>query len=152
MELFRLTRRKYAEILSGAGAAIKGARWNSVGIEVIYTASNRSLAMAEVAVHFSMATVPDDYVMTTIYVPDSISMEILADTDLPPGWSVFPHLTATQKIGDLFILENKNCLLRVPSSVTKGDHNVLINPGHKDFRRIKIIDSEPFPFDSRIFR
>jgi RES domain-containing protein len=152
MELYRLARRKYAETLSGAGAAIKGARWNSIGIEVIYTASNRSLAMAEVAVHFSIATVPDDYVMTTIYVPDSISMEILAETNLPSDWSVFPHLTATQKIGDLFILENKNCLLRVPSSVTKGDYNILINPAHKDFRKIKIIDSEPFPFDSRIFR
>jgi RES domain-containing protein len=152
MELYRLARRKYAETLSGAGAAIKGARWNSVGIEVIYTASNRSLAMAEVAVHFSMATVPEDYVMTTIYVPDSVSMETLADTDLPSNWSVFPHQTATQKIGDLFILENKNCLLRVPSSVTKGDYNILINPAHKDFRKIKIIDSEPFPFDSRIFR
>ena len=44
-----LAREKFAGSLSGKGAAISGARWNSVGIEMIYTAANRSLAMAEVA-------------------------------------------------------------------------------------------------------
>ena len=54
MEVFRLTRSKFSNILSGKGAAEKGARWNSMGMELIYTAANRSLAMAEVAVHFTL--------------------------------------------------------------------------------------------------
>lgn len=51
MQVFRLSRKKYADVLSGQGAAIRGARWNSKGTEVIYTAENRSLAMAEVLIH-----------------------------------------------------------------------------------------------------
>ena len=66
MEVFRLTREKFSKELSGKGAALKGARWNSIGVELIYTALNRSLAMAEVAVHFTLATLPSDYMMVTI--------------------------------------------------------------------------------------
>ncbi len=152
MELFRLTRSKYANVLSGAGAAIKGARWNSVGIEMIYAAANRSLAMAEVAVHFSLATIPNDYVMNVIHVPDNLAVLMLAEAELPVDWSVFPHHSSTQKIGDSFILENKYCLFRVPSAVTKGDYNFLINPAHKSFGKIRIVQSDPFPFDNRIFK
>jgi|GEM_PF-4099468 len=36
MEVFRLAGKKYSKILTGAGAAINGARWNSKGIEIIY--------------------------------------------------------------------------------------------------------------------
>ena len=51
MKVFRISRGKYATPLSGEGAAKYGARWNPVGIALIYTAQNRALAMAEVAVH-----------------------------------------------------------------------------------------------------
>ncbi|HCN36596.1 MAG TPA: RES superfamily protein, partial [Bacteroidetes bacterium] len=58
MEVFRLVRQKYSYELSGAGSAMNGARWNSKGVEMIYTSINRSLAMAEVLVHFTAATLP----------------------------------------------------------------------------------------------
>jgi RES domain-containing protein len=152
MEVYRLTRQKFASTLSGKGAAIKGARWNSPGVEIIYTAGNRSLAMAEVAVHFTLATLPEDYMMSTIFIPDNISIQNLKTADLPKDWNSFPHKSTTQAIGDQFITENKYCLLRVPSAVTLGDHNLLINPKHKEFDKIKIIDIEKFPFDKRIFK
>lgn len=152
MELYRLAREKYSSPLSGKGSAIKGARWNSIGVELIYTASNRSLAMAEVAVHFTLATLPDDYMMVTIFVPDDIQMKEVSESDLPENWRDFPHPVATQKLGDDFVTENKYCILKIPSVVTMGDYNVLINCNHKDFSRIRIIKIEPFPFDKRIFR
>lgn len=152
MEAYRLTRKKFAKPLSGIGAAIKGARWNSVGIEMIYTAANRSLAMAEVAVHFTLATLPADYVMLTIFIPDDVAVLKASIKDLPKDWNVFPHPISTQTVGDYFINENKYCVLQIPSVVTKGDYNLLINPKHSDFKRIKIIDTEKFPFDQRIFK
>ncbi|CAN5711619.1 MAG: RES family NAD+ phosphorylase [Acidobacteria bacterium] len=152
MEAFRLSREKYAAPLSGKGAAMKGARWNSVGVELIYTASNRSLAMAEVAVHLTMATIPSDYVMLTIYLPDDISTQKLTETDLPTNWNAFPHPISTQVIGDKFIADNNYCVLQIPSVVTQGDYNLLINPYHSDFSKIKIIAIEKFPFDKRIFK
>ncbi len=152
MEVFRLARERYALPLSGKGAAIKGARWNSIGVEVIYTAQNRSLAMAEVAVHFTWATLPDDYMMMTIMIPDHVKMQELSVDDLPDGWNQFPHPASTQKIGDRFVLENKYCLLKIPSVVTQGDFNILINPNHDDFDTVKVLQLEPFPFDRRMVR
>lgn len=152
MEVYRLAREKYARPLSGKGAAMKGARWNSPGVELIYTANNRSLAMAEVAVHFTLATLPDDYKMITINIPDDIAMKEIAESGLPADWKDFPHPASTQKYGDAFVLENKYCVLRMPSVVTQGDFNLLINPNHKDFARIKITRIEKFPFDKRIFK
>ncbi|MFY8046747.1 MAG: RES family NAD+ phosphorylase [Chitinophagaceae bacterium] len=40
----------------------------------------------------------------------------------------------------------------MPSAVTKGDYNLLINPAHPDFKKIKIKGVEKFPFDRRIFQ
>lgn len=151
MVAYRLSRHKFAKTLSGKGAALKGARWNSIGVEMIYTASNRSLAMAEVAVHFTLATLPADYEMVSVFIPDDISLMNLNEADLPQNWNAFPYPASTQSIGDRFVMENKYCVLSIPSAVTKGDYNLLINPKHKDFSKIKIITSEKFPFDKRIF-
>lgn len=147
MEADRLSRGKYVASLSG-----KGARWNSAGVELIYAASNRSLAMAEVAVHLTLATLPDDYVMATIYLPDDISIQKLTESDLPTNWNAFPHPVSTQVIGDKFVADKSYCVLQIPSAVTRGDHNLLINSHHPEFPKIKIIKIEKFPFDKRIFK
>jgi RES domain-containing protein len=152
VEAFKLSRAKFATPLSGKGAAIKGARWNSIGVELIYLASNRSLAMAEVAVHFALATIPDDYVMLTIYIPDNLSIKKINESTLPSEWNTFPHPAATQFVGDKFIIANKYCVMQIPSAVTQGDYNILINPNHPEFNKIKIIETVKFPFDKRIFR
>jgi RES domain-containing protein len=152
VEVYRLTRERYAHDLSGKGSAMKGARWNSIGVELIYTATNRSLAMAEVAVHFTWATLPSDYCMVTIHVPDSIAFKHLNEKDLPRDWEKFPHSEKTQIFGDQFVMDNEFCAFKVPSVVTKGDFNLLINPKHADFSQIKIVSVEPFPFDSRLLK
>ena len=152
MEVFRLVREKNALPLTGKGAALKGARWNSIGIELIYAAMNRSLAMAEVAVHLTIATLPEDYVMMKIRIPDKLREKVFSIKDLPSDWNEFPHPSNTQKIGDDFVLENKYCVALIPSAVTQGDFNVLINPNHKDFKQIKVLEMVRFPFDKRIFK
>ncbi|MGB8190410.1 MAG: RES family NAD+ phosphorylase [Chitinophagaceae bacterium] len=152
MEAYRLCRKRFARVLSGKGAAQNGARWNSIGVELIYTATNRSLAMAEVAVHLTLATIPDDYVIITIFIPDTVSMQKLNTDELPADWNTFPHPTSTQAIGDKFVGENKYCILLTPSAVTSGDYNLLINPRHEDFKKVQVISVEKFPFDKRIFK
>jgi RES domain-containing protein len=151
MKVFRISREKYATPLSGEGAAKYGARWNLVGIALIYTAQNRSLAMAEVAVHLTLATLPDDYMILTIDIPDDIKIKQLSETDLPEDWQEFPHPFSTQNIGREFVTENEFCVLIIPSVVTQGDYNVLINPNHIDFSKIKISSTNKFPFGKRIF-
>jgi RES domain-containing protein len=152
MKVFRLSRRKFSLELNGKGAAKFGNRWNSKGVEVLYTAESRALAMAEVAVHLTVATLPKDYMMMTIEIPNSVAIEELKLSELKDGWNNFPHIKDTQKIGDLFIDNNNTCILKVPSAVVKGDFNYLINPYHADFRKIKIEDVSEFPFDKRMFQ
>jgi RES domain-containing protein len=151
MQVFRIARKQFASSLSGRGAALYGARWNSPGIEMIYTAGNRSLAMAEVAVHLSLGTIPDDYMMITIQIPDDITITGINEEELPENWNQFPHNHSTQKIGDDFILENRFCVMQVPSVVTAGDYNFLLNPMHPDFARIHIREVRKFAFDRRLF-
>ena len=106
--------------------------------------------MAEVAVHMTMAMLPDDYVMMTMEVPDDISFQQLRLEELPSGWKDFPHQSSTQRFGDDFVLSGEYCLLQVPSAVTQGDFNYLINPKHSDFEKVSVVNIESFPFDRRI--
>ncbi|MGL5111021.1 MAG: RES family NAD+ phosphorylase, partial [Flavobacterium sp.] len=137
---------------SGKGAAMCGARWNSKGTEIIYTAQSRALAMAEVAVHLSVATLPSDFVMLTLHIPDTMTISEIKVLDLQSDWNVFPSSFQTAGIGDRFIQQNDFAILKVPSAVVKGDYNFLIHPLHPDFKQIKIIEQVDFPFDKRIFK
>lgn len=151
MEVYRLSRKKYGTALSGAGAAIRGGRWNLRGTEMIYTADSRALAMAKVAVYLTLDTLPPDYMMLTIFIPDSVSVQQMQPYQLPGNWHIFPHLRDTQLVGEKFIQEEKSCLLKVPSAIVPGDYNILLNPKHKEFSKIKVVDQQDFPFNHRLF-
>jgi RES domain-containing protein len=151
MRAFRLVRKKYANPLSGEGAARSGNRWNSKGTALIYCADSRALAMAEVAVHLSLGLLPKDYEMVELEIPGDVSLRSLAPANLPVGWNSFPHLLQTQRIGDEFVAAAESCVLQVPSAVVPGDFNFLLNPAHPDFERIQIKGRVDFPFDSRFF-
>ena len=152
MHVFRLSRKKYANQLNGHGAAKFGNRWNSKGTEIIYTAESRALAMAEVIVHLNLASLPSDFMMLKIEIPNLMEIENLALEKLSKNWNLFPQFMQTQKLGDVFIDASEACILKVPSAVVQGDFNYLINPHHPEFKKIKIASVTPFPFDKRIFK
>ncbi len=152
MRVFRLSKEKYSKELNGKGASKSGNRWNSKGTEIIYSAESRALAMAEVAVHLTLATLPSDYVMIEIDIPNTIKIKELKIKDLPDNWNCHPPNINTQKIGDEFIDSKDVCVLKVPSAVVQGDYNYLINPYHKEFKKIKIFDVKDFLLDKRIFK
>jgi len=69
-------------------------------------------------------------------------------TENPKNWNAFPHPASKQTIGDKFIDENQHRVLQIPSVVTRGDYNLLINPNHSDSAKVKIISAEKFPFSN----
>ncbi len=150
MEVFRLTRQKYSKSLSGKGAALSGNRWNSKGVEMIYTSQSRALAMAEVLVHLPLHQLPSDFKMICIEIPQTVSVETLKFNDLPKLWNALPHHISSQKIGDDFIMQKQSLILKVPSAVVYGDFNYLINPYHSDFKSISIKSVDDFPIDQRL--
>ena len=84
--------------------------------------------------------------------PDNIPLKKVNVADFTGDWNTFPSPSSTQTIGDQVIADNKYYVLHIPSVVTQGDYNLLINPNHPGFKKIKIIGTEKFPFDKRIFK
>jgi RES domain-containing protein len=71
---------------SGKGAAIHGGRWNLPGTEAIYTSGSASLAVLEVLAHYSI--LPKDFVLTSISIPDRISVSGPPVGSFPQDWNL----------------------------------------------------------------
>lgn len=152
MIVYRLSLRSFCNDLSGKGAELWGGRWNSKGHALLYTCESRALCITEIAVHTPLGIVPVDYWLSSIEIPEnSPILEINAD-NLPPDWKSFPHSASTQIIGDVFIRDKKYLALKVPSVVVQGEYNYLINPVHSSMSTIRILKTEPFLFDERLFK
>ncbi len=151
MKIYRLSKGKYKNDLSGRGAEIAGGRWNNKGVPIVYTSASRALCTTEIAVRTPLGILPLNYYIIEIEIPKELKITELKTEDLPKDWKSFPHSNTTQLIGDKFIKEDDNIILKVPSAVVQGDFNYLLNPKHKDFNKIKITSILPFNFDERLF-
>jgi len=151
MLLFRLTRRKYANDLSGAGARLNGGRWNSIGTPVVYLSSSKSLAVLEVLVHLPFELIPEDFYMVTYNVPEDKILEI-EEEKLPDNWKEISHQNSTKSIGDTFVKDSKYFLCKVPSIVVNDEYNYLLNPDHLLVKEVKLVKMEHFLFDTRLRR
>lgn len=152
MIAYRLAKKQYADDLSGKGAELTGGRWNSRGTPMVYTSESRALAMAEVAVHLPLGLLPKNFQLIEIQIPDDLPMKELKTSELPKNWNAIPPIHQTQEKGDSFIRENQHTLLKVPSAVVPGDYNYLINPHHPETKKIKLLKTEEFTFDSRLIK
>ena len=149
MIVYRLSKGQYANDLSGKGAELVGGRWNSRGNAMLYTSQSIALCVTEIAVHVPLGILPKDYQLIHIEIPDE---DLLEMKRLPKDWQSFPHSNSTQMIGDKFLKEHKHLVFKVPSAAVQGEFNFLINPRHKNFNQIKIVELEDFNFDERLFR
>lgn len=150
MIVFRLSKSQYAKDISGTGAERSGGRWNSKGTPLLYTSASRALCTTEIAVHTPLGILPLDYKIITIEI-DNPSMKMIETKKLPRNWKRYPHIDATQKIGDQFVSEDKYLVMKVPSVIVQDEFNYLINPLHKDIHKVKIKKVEDFNFDPRLF-
>lgn len=147
ISLYRLCSSRFSAA-SGAGAALYGGRWNKVGTAVIYAAQSASLAALEVLVHYN--TLPTDYALTEIQVPDTLLILAIKEDELPDGWDAVPYVPATQERGERWINEGRSAILSVPSSIIPGERNFLINPAHAAFGELRFQPPRPFRFDPRL--
>jgi RES domain-containing protein len=147
MLVYRITQTKYAGKLIASGRA---ARWNPNDIEMIYTASSRSLACLENAVHRSQAGLSQLFSIMIIEVPDHVKTKTIRLNDLSGDWTDYNQMSFTQHIGQAWIRENDSVILQVPSSIIEEEVNYLLNPDHRDFEQIKVIKTQPFVFDKRL--
>ena len=149
MKVFRITTSPFKDDISGEGAKQFGSRWNTKGVAVLYTAEHISLAILEMLVHLQFKEVPADYWLLQLNVPDTITATEIDAAKLKQHWQDDPSYT--QFIGNEFFHSMKSALLKVPSAVVQEEYNLLANPLHPDFKKIKIIKSKAFRFDNRLF-
>ena len=152
MRVYRIEREKYLDVtLKGIGAArTEGYRWNSLNTYLVYTAASRALALLEVSVHLDLSEdLPTDRYCVEIDIPDDVTILELHPEDLPENWDAKPPIRETQFIGDDFVLENSAAILKVPSSIVPPEFNYLLNPNHRDAKKITVVSKVPLSFDQR---
>ena len=148
--VYRLVRKKHAkpsDLLSGAGAALVGGRWNEKGTRLIYASSHASLVVLEALVHAS--TLPKDMVLVSLNVPNDVAIRRWRPKSLPRRWAEYPFGTATQR-GPAWARAGKELAVWVPSAVVPAEWNCLLNPMHADIARVKARVVVRFRFDPRL--
>jgi RES domain-containing protein len=150
MLVYRLTKAKYAEDLSGMGAALAGGRWNKKGRAVLYCSESPALSLLEIVVNIPPMFKPD-LKLLTLEIPES-SIFILEKENLPDNWFHYPAPRILADIAETQYRNPEILALKVPSAVIHQNFNVLINPRSLHFSQIKIISSDPFTFDPRLYK
>ena len=147
MRFYRIADSRHAPE-SGEGARLHGGRWNSPGRAVIYACETQTGAMLEKLVHTN-GRMPKHQVCVVFEAPDSLKTAGLEAKDIP-GWAA-ADMIASRKAGDAWLEMAASAVLLVPSVVFDVERNVLLNPEHPDFRRIRVAGTGPVRWDERLF-
>jgi len=148
MKVYRITRKKFAEDISGYGAALFGGRWNKKGTRVVYTGGSKEIALLETIVHTPPMLVPELSIVT-LDIPDDSITEI-TPSSLPGNRYHYPAPAILAEIGEEWVLKGESLTLKMPSCIIHTAHNFIINCAHKEFEKVKILEVKDFYFDTRL--
>jgi RES domain-containing protein len=152
---FRLVDEDYLEsAFSGDGARLYGGRWNAPGVAMVYTAQSLSLAQLELLVHLEADAVLRRH--WRYFAVELASQAILACESwagLPPDYADWPAPASTRALGDRWIAESVSVGLSVPSAVTPGERNILLNPAHPGYAAAVVVGApQPLRLDRRLVK
>lgn len=151
--IWRITTARYASrAFDGEGARLYGGRWNHPGVAVVYCSPALSLAALEYFVHLEPELAPKDLIAISAEIPTGVPWADIDAAVLPPDWRAFPAPEALRDLGSAWVRSGRTAVLSVPSAVIPHESNVLLNPAHPDFLKIRIGGAEPFSFDPRMWK
>jgi RES domain-containing protein len=150
MIIYRFSHASYAKDVSGEGARLKGGRWNNKGIPALYTSEHISLGLLEVLANANTIEELQSIRLMEIELQDSLSIETITLKQLKKSW--YHNFEYTQWLGSELLKEKNALVLKFPSAVVHSEYNYIINPLHKDFKRIKLAGISSFYFDERLFK
>lgn len=147
---WRITLERYAQAaMTGEGAKLFGGRWNPVGYPAVYLAEHLSLAILEMVVHVDSTDKIGNFVAVPVTFEQN-SIYPVPVSSLPENWSALPIPSATQQMGKQWLERNEYLVMQVSSSVVPIEANYVVNPLHKDFKRIEIGEPMVLRIDPRI--
>lgn len=148
---WRIVQKRFVKTaFTGEGARRFGGRWNSPGRAVIYTAESQALAALEMLVHLDSERPLQHYVAIPVTIYEQLISKVRA-SELPKNWRAYPTTGATRSIGDDWLVRGTSPVLQVPSTVIPSECNFLLNPAHRQFRKLRVGKPRPFQFDPRLF-
>lgn len=147
MKVYRITKTKYAEDLSGTGAKLYGGRWNHIDSACIYTAESRALSVLEFAVNINIDFIPRALSLCVFEIDES-QVYSLKQEGLPGNWRARPAPKSTKDYGTQFLKSNKP-ILKIPSIIIPEEFNYIINPQVASLS-FKLVEIKDFVFDLRI--
>jgi len=150
MIVYRISNAAFSDDLSGTGAKLYGARWNSKGVPALYTSQFISLAVLEMLVNTNFKDYAIALDLMYINFPDSQPVAVIDPKNLKDNWK--DDFGYTRFIGDEFFKQKKSLVLQVPSAVIQQEHNYLVNPLHADFKKVKLVKTKSFWPDERLFK
>jgi RES domain-containing protein len=150
MILYRFSHKMYSTDISGEGARLRGGRWNPKGIPALYTSEFISLGLLEVLVNANTIEELQQIRLMEIELPDTASKEVFTPKQLKKNWQF--DFEYTQWLGSEILRHNNVLMIQCPSAVVDKEHNFIINPLHKDFKKVKLVDASSFYFDERLFK
>lgn len=150
MTVYRFSHEKFADDLTGTGAALKGGRWNMVGLNALYTSERISLGLLEVLVNANTLEDLKMIHLMQITIPDSETILEISSDQLKKNW--IKDVEYSQWLGSDLLSENKYLVLKVPSVIIEDEWNYVLNTKHKNYSKIKLIKSDKFDFDERLFK
>ncbi len=152
MDIWRICRSKYeTSAFTEYGVEKTGGRWNYKGQGMVYASENLSLAALELFVHVSPGILPAELISIRRKLPDSISAVEINESQLPKNWREYPAPSKLQLIGTDWLRRGTSLVLIVPSAINPLERNLLLNPAHPEFKKLKEEAGQPFQFDPRMF-
>src|SRR5262245_31759673 len=134
---------------TGEGPWRYGGRWTSPGVRVVYVSEHQSTAALEVFANRTPFILDEQYKAFHLGWADDLT-EIFPLKQLPANWRIHPPSVEARQIGDRWVKERRSAVLALPSAVSPADTNFLLNPEHRDFKRIRIASPIDFEFDPRL--
>ena len=151
MHVWRLFPGRFRDsAFTGVGGLYAARRWNHLGTPMVYSATSRALAALEFFVNLEPNEAPADLLIAEATIPDEC-VETIDLKLLPRNWRALNNQRC-RDIGSKWAASLRSLALKVPSAVVEGDWNVLLNPKHPEFTKVKIGSAKPFRFDERLFR
>ena len=134
-------------IFSAKGSSLNPGRWNTSDTPMIYASEHGATAMLECLARFGAMPPNQHYIEITIDA--GCRYEVFSPAH-HPGWHATDR-AVSRAFGAAWRREGRSGILFVPSVVARMERNVLINPDHPDFSRIRAGLHQPLWWDERLF-
>jgi RES domain-containing protein len=100
-----------------------------------------AVALIEVLANFhtNPKLLPETYHLIKVIAPQGLLGEVLASNRLPEGWR--ENVRETRALGDEWLATKFGALLVVPSVPSPESSNYLLNPLHRDAKKLdRVVD------------